>query len=145
MKRFFMVLFVLGLAVFLTTPALCQGPGKDIQSDVDFRMDCSGASAARDYMRTDAWKALTPEQREKWSKHWGDYLAATLPLRQQFAAKRLELQTAWAQPKVDDAKIEKLCGEMAELYTRRMKKRTQYLLECRREFGDLGWVCPGGK
>ncbi|MDY6954683.1 MAG: hypothetical protein SWE60_24535, partial [Thermodesulfobacteriota bacterium] len=64
---------------------------------------------------------------------------------QQFAAKRLELQTAWAQPKVDDAKIEKLCSEMAELYAERMKKRTLYLLKCRKEFGDLGWVCPTGR
>jgi len=139
------MLIVLGLAVFLTTPALCQGPGKDIGQDADFRMDCTGPSAARDYMKSDAWEALTPEQREKWSKHWGDYLSGTLALRQQFAAKRLELQTAWAQAKIDDSKIKGLCGQMAELYSERMKKRTEYLLECRREFGDLGWVCPGGK
>ncbi|MDY6951561.1 MAG: periplasmic heavy metal sensor, partial [Thermodesulfobacteriota bacterium] len=120
MKRLLMVLLVLGLAVFLTTPALCQGPGKGTPGDAEFSMDCSGHSAARDYMKSDAWEALTPKQREKWSQQWGDYLAETLPLRQQFAAKRLELQTAWAQPKVDDAKIEKLCSEMAELYAERM-------------------------
>lgn len=145
MKRFFVVFFILGLAVCLAAPAFGQMAGKEPREDTDFRMTCGGYAVARDYMREDAWKALTPEQREKWSEHWGDYLAESLPLRQQWASKRLELQTAWAQHKVDDAKIEKLCGEMADLYAKRMKKRTQHLLKCRKEFGDLGWTCPSGR
>jgi Spy/CpxP family protein refolding chaperone len=145
MKRFFAGIFVLGLAALFATPAFCQTPGKGGWQEPDFRMDCSGQSVARDYMKGEAWEAMTPEQREKWSTMWGTYLTETLPLRQQFSEKRLELQTTWAQPKVDEAKVEKLCDEMSELYIKRMKKRSKYLLKCRKEFGDLGWTCPSGK
>ena len=115
-------------------------PGKAPQEEADFRMTCGGYSSARDYMRPEAWESLTSEQRDKWAEMWGAYLTDTLPLRQEFAQKRLDLQTAWAQLKVDSAKIDKLCDEMSELYIERMKKRKDYLLKCRQVFGDLGWT-----
>jgi Spy/CpxP family protein refolding chaperone len=145
MRRFFVVLLLLGLAVSLAGPAFCEMAGKGPQEDTEFRMTCGGQSTARDYMRPEAWETLTSEQRDKWSQMWGVYLTETLPLRQQFAQKRLELQTVWAQPKVDSDKIDKLCDEMSELYIKRMKQRKDYLLKCRKVFGDLGWTCPSGR
>ena len=145
MKRFFVVLLFLGLVVFLAGPAFCEMAAKGPQEDIEFRMTCGGYSTARDYMRPEAWEALTSEQRDKWAEMWGAYLTDTLPLRQTFAQKRLDLQTVWAQPEVDSAKIDKLCDEMSELYVKRMKKRKDYLLKCRKVFGDLGWTCPSGK
>jgi Spy/CpxP family protein refolding chaperone len=144
MRKFFVVLLLLGLVVFLAGPAFCEMAGKGAQEETEFRMTCGGHSTARDYMRPEAWEALTSQQRDKWSQMWGTYLTDTLDLRQQFAQKRLDLQTVWAQPKVDSAKIDKLCDEMAELYIKRMKKRKDYLLKCRQVFGDLGWTCPSG-
>ncbi|MDY6839738.1 MAG: periplasmic heavy metal sensor [Thermodesulfobacteriota bacterium] len=144
MKRFFVVLLLVGLAVFLAGPASSEMATKGPQEELEFSMNCGGHSAARDYMRPEAWESLTSEQRDKWSEMWGAYLTDTLDLRQQFAQKRLELQTTWAQPKVDSAKVDKVCDEMADLYIERMKKRKDYLLKCRKVFGDLGWTCPSG-
>ena len=144
MKRLFLVVLLLGLAVFLAGPAFCEMAGRGPQEDTEFRMTCGGQSTARDYMKPEAWESLTSEQRDKWAEMWGAYLTETLPLRQEFAQKRLDLQTAWAQPKVDSAKIDKLCDEMSALYIKRIKKRKDYLLKCRQVFGDLGWTCPSG-
>jgi Spy/CpxP family protein refolding chaperone len=144
MKRLILAVLLLGLAVYAVGPAFGEMPGKAPQQEADFRMTCGGYSTARDYMRPEAWESLTKEQRDKWAEMWGAYLTSTLPLRQEFAKKRLELQTAWAQPKVDSAKIDKLCDEMSELYIKRMKQRKDYLLKCRQVFGDLGWTCPSG-
>lgn len=89
-------------------------------------------------------KAMKPEQREKWEKMRSDFQMETLEIRKQLAAKHMELETLWAQPNVDPTKVEKLSNEVAELGAELGKKRDKYLLQCRKEFGDQGWACPGG-
>jgi len=57
--------------------------------------------------------------------------------------KKIELQTLWIQPNVDKARVEKLSNEVADLGAKLFKKRDEFLLQCRREFGDQDWTCPG--
>lgn len=90
------------------------------------------------------WKSMTPEQQEKVDKLRSSFQKETLELRQQLATKQMELETLWAQPDVDQAKIEKLSDEVANVQSKLWKKRNKYLVQCRKEFGDLGWACPGG-
>jgi Spy/CpxP family protein refolding chaperone len=87
---------------------------------------------------------MTPEHWGKWEKVWSSYQMHTLELRKQLAAKQMELQTLWAQPDVDSVKVGTLSKEVAELQAELQKKHYQYLLRCRKEFGDQGWACPGG-
>ena len=90
-----------------------------------------------------AREAMKPEQRAKWEKMWSNYQMETLELRQQLATRQIELDTLWAQPDMDNAKIEKLSGEVAQLQAELAKKHDKYLLQCRGAFGDQGWNCPG--
>ena len=91
------------------------------------------------------WKSMTPEQRKKLETMWGGYLKDTLVLRQQLTAKQLELEMLWHQPDLNEERIGKLSGEVAELETQLLKKRNAYLIECRKDFGGQGWACPGGR
>ena len=68
----------------------------------------------------------------------------TLELRKQIVTKKMELGTLWDQPDVDREKVEKLSAELADLQAELEKKQDKYLLQCRKEFGDKGWACPGG-
>jgi len=97
------------------------------------------------YMRPRACQSMKPEQREKCEKLRSEHLMDTLELRKKLAAKQVELKTLWAQPKVDDGKIEKLSDEIAAISAELSKKRDKHLLKCRKELGDLGWDCPGGR
>ena len=90
------------------------------------------------------WESMTPEQREKWEKMRAEYQMETLEIRKQLVSKRLELQTLWAQPDVDSKTVETLSDEVAELEAQLAKKRDKYLLQCRQNFGEVGWSCPGG-
>lgn len=90
------------------------------------------------------WQSMKPEQREKWQKIRSKHQLETLELRQQLATKQMELETLWAQPDVDQKKVEKLSEEVADLQAQLSKKRDKYLLECRKEFDDQDWACPGG-
>jgi len=54
-----------------------------------------------------------------------------------------QLETLWDQPQVDHGRIEKLSGEIAQIEAQLAKKRDKHLLECRKQFGDRGWTCPG--
>jgi Spy/CpxP family protein refolding chaperone len=87
---------------------------------------------------------MTPEQQEKLDKFWSSYQKETLELRKQLVTSQMEIETLWSQPDVDRTRIEKLSGEIADLQAKLWKKRDKYLLQCRKEFGDLGWSCPGG-
>jgi hypothetical protein len=49
----------------------------------------------------------------------------------------------WDQPKVDHGRIEKLSDEVVQIEAELAKKRDRHLLECRKQFGDKGWACPG--
>jgi len=90
------------------------------------------------------WQDVEPEQREKWEKMRSKYQIETLELRKQLVTKQMELETLWAQPDVDHNKVEKLSDEVAGLQAELGKKHDKYLLQCRKEFGDKGWSCPGG-
>lgn len=91
------------------------------------------------------WKNMTPEQQKQFETIWGAYLKDTLALRQQVVSKQLELEMLWHQPQMDDEKIQKISGELADLETQLKKKHDQYLLKCRKEFGDQTWACPGSR
>jgi hypothetical protein len=90
------------------------------------------------------WESMRPEERQKWKKMRSNYQLKTLELRKKVASKQIELETLWAQSDVDDKKIEKLTDEINALQAELAKKHDKYLLRCRSEFGDQGWVCPGG-
>lgn len=174
MRRLFLALIVLGLAATLAGAAFCDdredygrghmmgpgsgwgsgqmmGPGYGWNSD---HMMGSGHMMGRghmmDYgrrgwgMRGRGWESMKPEQREKWEKMRTDHLKDTLELRKQLVTKQMELETLWAQPDVDQKKVEKLSNEVADLQSQLWKKRDQYLMQCRQGFADHEWACPGG-
>lgn len=172
MKRLFTVFLALGLVLSLAAPAFCnEKPESSRDYDYDYPMMGPGYGMGMGpgygmgpgwmmdddhhgwgmpgvgrpwHQRSRSWKSMKPEQLEKWEKMRASYLMETLELRKKLAAKRTELQTLWAQPSIDRAKVEKLSNELAELYAERSKKRNQHLVRCREEFGDQGWPCPGG-
>jgi Spy/CpxP family protein refolding chaperone len=82
--------------------------------------------------------------RKKWEKMRSNYQQDTLELRKQLVTTQMELETLWAQSDVHPEKVEKLYSEVAQLQPALGKKRDKYLLQCRKEFGDQGWACPGG-
>ncbi len=91
------------------------------------------------------WESMKPEQRQEWQKMRSNYRMETLELRKQLATKQMELETLWDQPDVNQERIEKLSAEVAELKAELEKKQDKYLLQCRKQFGDKGWACPGGR
>lgn len=169
MKRLLVMLLVFGLAMTLAAPAICaeeKEPGRDEYASGmkgsghgmghghgmgsgrmmdDDPSGCGMHGRGHGYMKPRGWQSMKPEQREKCEKMRAAHLMDTLELRKQLAAKRVELKTLWAQPDVDDEKVEKLASGVTELETELMKKRDKYLMECRREMGDQGWSCPGGR
>ena len=152
MKKSFVMLVIVGLAVTLAVPAFC-GEQKGYSHEEDFGCQMMGPhhgmgqghghGKGHGYMRPRAWQSMKPEQQEKCEKMQAAHLKDTLELRKQLAAKQVELRTQWAQPNVDQAAVEKLSSEVAELRTQLWKKRDQYLMQCRKELGDQGWCCPG--
>jgi Spy/CpxP family protein refolding chaperone len=93
--------------------------------------------------RPRGWKSMEPEQREKWKKMRSKYQMETLELRKQLVTKKMELETLWDQPDVDQKKVETLSDEVAELQAELEKKHNKFLLQCRKNFGNKGWSCPG--
>lgn len=91
------------------------------------------------------WESMKPEEREEWQKMRAKYKMETLELRKQIVTKKMELSTLWDQPEVDEEKVKKLSTELADLQAELEKKQDKYLLQCRKEFGDKGWACPGGR
>lgn len=154
MKRLVVLFVFLGIAIMLAAPAFCdQEEEYSPQEDYGFHMMGPGHGMGHGYghgmghayMHPRKWQSMKPEQREKFEKMRAAHLMDTLELRKQLAAKRMELQTLWAQPNVDQAKVEKLSSEVSELQAELWKKRDQYLMQCRKELGDQGWCCPGGR
>lgn len=70
---------------------------------------------------------LTPEQKAEYKKVKAKYLNETMALRQQLAAKKVELKTLLAQPNPDPAKVKAVADEKVDLYAQLMKKRNEYL------------------
>ena len=152
MKRLLVLFVFLGIAIMLAAPAFCEqeeeyspqeeygcqmmGPGHGMGHGYSHGMGHA-------YMHPRKWQSMKPEQREKFEKMRAAHLMDTLELRKLLAAKRVELQTLWAQPNVDQGKVDKLSSEVSELQAELWKKRDQYLMQCRKELGDQGWCCPG--
>jgi len=164
MKKFLMVVVIIGLAVFMAPYAFC-GEKKEPAGDYGYGCHMMGLGygygMGHGYMMGEdnygrcgqrrgwgnkprAWKSMKLEQREKWQKMRAAYMMDTLDLRMKLAAKRVELRTLWAQPEIDKDRIKKLSDEVSELQAGRLKMRNQHLLQCRQKFGDQGWDCPGG-
>jgi Spy/CpxP family protein refolding chaperone len=160
MKKFLMVVVIIGLTVFVTLSAFCEEK-EDSAGDYGYGYHIMGSGygmgMGSGYMmgegnmqgrgwrhRPGAWKSLNPEQREKWQKMRAAHMMDTLDLRMKLAAKRVELRTLWAQPEIDNDRINKLSNEVSELQVQLLKMRNQHLLQCRQKFGGQGWDCPGG-
>ncbi len=88
---------------------------------------------------------LTPQQQKAWRALWRKYQSETLNLRQNLVAKRMELTVLWMMPEVDQARVKALSREINDLQAELYNKRDEYLLQCRQQFGDLGWSCPGAR
>ena len=145
MKRFLLLLVVLGVSMTQVSPAFCeQGVEYGPKEGLGCQMMGPHQGMGQGYMRPHGWRSMNPEQLEKCEKMRAAHLKDTLELRKQVTAKQMELQTLWAQPNIDQVAVEKLSNEVAELRAQLWKKRDQHLMQCRKEFGDQGWCCPGG-
>ena len=91
-----------------------------------------------------SWHSLTPEQQEQWRQIRSRFMRDTLPLRQELNAKQMELETLWDQHSPDPEKVKALSKRIAEIRSQLDQKHDDYLMQCRQDFGDLGWSCPGG-
>ncbi len=164
MKRHLFVLIVLGLVACLAGPAFCEEAkqsggdgtygygmmGYGHSMNRGYMMDDTNRGwgmrgHGRHYTRPQAWKSMKPEQKKKFEKIQAAHLMDTMELRKKLAANRIELKTLWAQPEVNQTRIEKLSDEIAKLSAELSKKRDKHLMRCRKELGDLDWDCPGGK
>lgn len=156
MKRLVLVLMVLGLAVTVAAPGFTQDPqsygqgyGYGCGWGPGYMMD-RGPRGQGMHGRGWGWdhghrgpQSMTPDQQAKWDKTWSSYQMDTLEQRKQLAAKQMELETLWAQPDVDHARVDTLSKEVSDLQAGLRRKHDQYLMRCRKDFGDQGWACPG--
>ena len=93
--------------------------------------------------RPHGWKDMTDEQKNLWKDIVASFNTETLEVRKQLAVRKIELQTLWSQPEVDEARVEKLFNEVADLKAELWKTHDKYVLKCRKTFGEKGWECPG--
>lgn len=116
-KKYAALTAALGLAALISTTALAApgagGPGM-------------GAGMGPGYHMGQGWAQLTPEQQAEIQKAHAEFLNQTLALRQNLAAKRAELQTLYAQPTPDQAKIKALSDEIVDLGAALAKKRNEF-------------------
>ena len=89
------------------------------------------------------WQSMSPKEREAWQQMYHQFQLETLDLRKTLAAKQLESETLWASPKPDHNRLQALSDEIVNLQAELAKKRNQFLVKCRQQFGDRGWSCPG--
>jgi len=89
------------------------------------------------------WDTMTEEQKDLYQKISASFNAEALEIRQQLAVRQLELQMLWSQAEVDEARVEKLSNETADLKAQLWKLHDKYVVKCRNAFGAKGWDCPG--
>ena len=89
------------------------------------------------------WHHMTTEQKDLWKGMVATFNLETLEIRQQLAVRKIELQTLWSQEDLDEGRIEKLSGEVADLKAQLWKIHDRYVVKCRTTFGEKGWECPG--
>jgi len=124
--------------------------GRDMNRDRDRDRDMGGydrgmGGYGRGMMgpEDDGWRSMSPEQREQWRQMRSRFMSDTLPMRQELGSKRMELETLWEQPNPNPDKVKALSGRINELNTNLRQKQDAYLMECRKQFGNRGWACPG--
>jgi Spy/CpxP family protein refolding chaperone len=120
MKKVLTVLAALALAATLSLPALAAEGAK-----------VPGPERGKGYHGK-----FTPEQRAEYKKVKAEYLNDTMALRQQLAAKKVELDTLLRQPTPDAAKIKAVADESVDLHAQMMKKRNEYLAKYPQYFGQ---------
>ena len=91
-----------------------------------------------------AWHDMPPKLQEQYRQMRSQFMQETLSLRQELGAKQMELETLWDQQDPDPEKVKALSKRIAEIRSQLDQKHDDYLMQCRQEFGDLGWSCPGG-
>lgn len=91
----------------------------------------------------EGWQSMSPQERQAWQQMNHQFQKDTLALRQRLVTKQMELETLWASPNPDQARVRSLSNEVAALQAELANKRNQFLLQCRQKFGDRGWPCPG--
>ena len=90
------------------------------------------------------WQEMPAEDQEQYRQKRSQFMQDTLPMRQELSAKQMELETLWDQQNPDPEKIKTLSNRISELRGQLDQKHDDYLMQCRQEFGDRGWACPGG-
>lgn len=105
-------MLALALTALVATSALAAPPGAPGR----------GMGPGQGYARAQ----ISPEQIAKFREARAKFLLETLELRKAMAVKRVELSTLWAQPKPDQAKIQALSDQMADLGAALAKKRNAY-------------------
>ncbi len=89
------------------------------------------------------WQSMSPKDRKAWQEMFYEHQKDTLELRQKLVTKQMELRTLWSGPDPDQSQLRELAKEVGELRSELAAKQNQYLLQCRKKFGDKGWTCPG--
>lgn len=135
MKKMLTILAALAMTACLSLSALAAETAKDTAKE-------TGQERAKGYHGK--W---TPEQRAEYKKAKAEFLNETLALRQQLAAKRVELKTLLRQPNPDSAKIKAVADAKVDLLAQVMKKRNEYLAKYPKFFGHHqrhhgGWGHP---
>lgn len=72
---------------------------------------------------------LTTEQQAALDKNQAEFLKATQDLRIQMTTKRIELQTLYAQPNADPAKVKALSDELVDLRAALAKKGNEFRID----------------
>jgi Spy/CpxP family protein refolding chaperone len=94
-------------------------------------------------MNYGGWNQMSPEKQKEWERMKIAFWKDTLQLRQKLVNKQMELNTLWQEEDPDTDKAKDLSDEISDLQSRLLKRRNEFLVQCRKKFGDQGWSCPG--
>lgn len=94
-------------------------------------------------MNYGGWNQMPPEQQKEWERMKIAFWKDTLQLRQKLINKQMELSTLWQEKNPDPDKAKGLSDEISDLQSQLLKRRNEFLIQCRKKFGDQGWSCPG--
>ena len=71
------------------------------------------------------WHDMTAEQRTLWEGISASFKMDTMDIKKQLATRQIDLETLWAQPQVDQTRIQTLSAEVADLKAQLWKKHDQ--------------------